>query len=71
MQRSLWTPIFRRTSRPAVGDSRLVIYLAAGGVRGLRPLRYEKRVARNRFVALVIFLLVVLLGILSIFLHNH
>ena len=61
----------RQFSRPAVGDSRLVTYLAAGGVRGLRPLRYEKRVARNRFIALVIALLVVLLGILSIFLHNH
>jgi hypothetical protein len=61
----------RQFSRPESGNPRLVTYLAAGGVRGLRPLRYEKRVARNRFIALVIALLVVLLGILSIFLHNH
>ena len=61
----------RQFSRPAVGDSRLVTYLAAGGVRGLRPLRYEKRVARRRFVVLVIFLLVVLLIVFSMFLHNH
>jgi hypothetical protein len=61
----------RQFSRPESGNPRLVTYLAAGGVRGLRPLRYEKRVARNRFIALVIILLVVLLGILSIFLHNH
>jgi hypothetical protein len=40
-------------------------------VRGLRPLRYEKRIARNRFMFLVGALLVILFGILSIFLHNH
>jgi hypothetical protein len=61
----------RQFSRPESGNPRLVTYLAAGGVRGLRPLRYEKRVARNRFIALVIILLVVLLGVFSIFLHNH
>jgi hypothetical protein len=61
----------RQFSRPESGNPRLVTYLAAGGVRGLRPLRYEKRVARNRFIALVIFLLVILLGVFSIFLHNH
>ncbi len=58
-------------SRPEAGNPRLVTYLAAGGVRGLRPLRYEKRVARNRFIALVAVLLVVLLGILYTFLHYH
>jgi hypothetical protein len=61
----------RQFSRPESGNPRLVTYLAAGGVHGLRPLRYEKRVARNRFILLVIALLVVLLGIFSIFLHNH
>jgi hypothetical protein len=61
----------RQFSRPESGNPRLVTYLAAGGVHGLRPLRYEKRVARNRFILLVIALFVVLLGILSIFLHNH
>jgi hypothetical protein len=61
----------RQFSRPESGNPRLVTYLAAGGVRGLRPLRYEKRVARNRFILLVFFLLVILLGLLSIFLHNH
>ncbi len=61
----------RQFSRPEAGNPRLVTYLAAGGVRGLRPLRYEKRVARNRFIALVIFLLVILLGLFSIFLRNH
>ncbi len=57
--------------RPTTSNPRLVTYLAAGGVQGLRPLRYEKRVARNRFIALVIFLFVVLLCIIYLFAHNH
>jgi len=61
----------RQFSRPEAGNSRLVTYLAAGGVRGLRPLRYEKRVARRRFIVLVAIFLVILLGILYTFLHNH
>ena len=61
----------RQFSRPESGNPRLVTYLAAGGVRGLRPLRYEKRVARNRFIFLVAVLLVILFGILSIFLHHR
>jgi len=38
---------------PSTTNPKLVSYLAAGGVQGLRPLRYEKRIARRRFVALV------------------
>jgi hypothetical protein len=30
-------------------NPKLINYLAAGSIQGLRPLRYEKRVARNRF----------------------
>lgn len=55
--------------RPTSSNPRLVNYLAAGGVHGLRPLRYEKRVARNRFILFTIFLLAVLLGTLLAFLH--
>jgi hypothetical protein len=68
---ALFQRVRRQFSRPASSNPRLVTYLAAGGVRGLRPLRYEKRVARNRFIALVIVLLVILLGVFSIFLHSH
>ncbi len=57
--------------RPTTNNPRLVAYLAAGGVHGLRPMRYEKRVARNRFILFVIVLVVVLLGLFSIFLHSH
>jgi hypothetical protein len=61
----------RQFSRPESGNPRLVTYLAAGGVRGLRPLRYEKRVARYRFILLVAFLFVVLYVIFYIFIHNR
>jgi hypothetical protein len=57
--------------RPTTSNPRLVTYLAAGGVQGLRPLRYEKRVARNRFIVLVVVLFVILLGVISLFVRNH
>jgi hypothetical protein len=56
---------------PATTNPKLVSYLAAGGIHGLRPLRYEKRVARNRFIALVVVLLLVLLGLIAAFLHGR
>jgi hypothetical protein len=43
-----------------------VNYLAAGSIQGLRPLRYEKRVARNRFLFLVVVLVLVLWGIIVV-----
>jgi hypothetical protein len=57
-------------SGPATTNPKLVNYLAAGGIQGLRPLRYEKRVARNRFIALVAFLFVILLGIILAFVRR-
>lgn len=48
-----------RATNPA-----LVRYLAAGNVQGLQALRYEKRVARNRFLALVGLFLVVIWGLI-------
>jgi hypothetical protein len=57
--------------RPTPMNPRLVSYLAAGGVQGLQPLRKEKRVARNRFIVLVIFLFLLLLGIILVFVRNR
>ena len=57
--------------RPTTTNPRLVTYLAAGGVQGLRPLRYEKRVARNRFILVVVILFLVLVGLFSIIAHNR
>lgn len=56
---------------PPPSNQKLVNLLAAGSVQGLRPLRYEKRVARRRFILLVIALTLVLLGIVSVFVRNH
>ena len=56
---------------PTTMNPRLVSYLAAGGIQGLRPLRYEKRVARNRFVVFAIFLFLLLFGILWMFVRNR
>ena len=58
-------------SRPPASNPRLVTYLAAGGVRGLRPLRYEKRIARRRFMFLAGILLVILIGLFYTFLRNR
>lgn len=56
---------------PSTTNPKLVSYLAAGGVQGLRPLRYEKRVARNRFIFFVVILFLVLLGIALVFKSHH
>src|SRR4051794_5760967 len=48
---------------PPLSNPKLVNYLAAGSIQGLRPLRYEKRVARNRFLALAFIFVIVLFGI--------
>ena len=53
---------------PSTTNPKLVSYLAAGGIQGLRSLRYEKRVARNRFIAFVVVLFLLLLGTLWVFL---
>ncbi|HTY88188.1 MAG TPA: hypothetical protein VMB80_12040 [Candidatus Acidoferrum sp.] len=68
---ALFNRIRNHFRRPTTSNPRLVTYLAAGGVQGLRPLRYEKRVARNRFIVFVIVLLVVLLGLFSVLLRNR
>lgn len=56
---------------PSTTNPKLVSYLAAGGLQGLRPLRIEKRVARNRFIALAIILFLILLGLIAAFVHHR
>lgn len=60
-----------RFRRPTTSNPRLVNYLAAGGVHGLRPLRYEKRVARNRFIFFTATLFLLLLGIILFLARNR
>jgi hypothetical protein len=56
---------------PSTTNPKLVSYLAAGGIQGLRPLRYEKRVARNRFIVTVVLLFLILLGTFVVFHKGH
>jgi hypothetical protein len=67
----LFNRIRNHFRRPTTSNPRLVTYLAAGGVQGLRPMRYEKRVARNRFLVIVIVLVLVLLGLFSVLLRSR
>ena len=56
---------------PSTSNPKLVNYLAAGGVHGLRPLRKEKRVVRNRFILFSALLFVVLFGTLWWYFRNR
>jgi hypothetical protein len=56
---------------PSTANPKLVSYLAAGSIQGLRPMRYEKRVARNRFIVFFVVLFFFLLGIVVMFVRNH
>lgn len=60
---ALWERLKNHFRGPATNNPKLVSYLAAGSIQGLRPLRYEKRVARNRFIVLFIFLALALWGL--------
>jgi len=68
---ALWQRLRKFFSGPATSNPKLVNYLAAGGVHGLRPLRYEKRVARNRFIVFTAILFFILLGIILVFANHH
>jgi hypothetical protein len=64
---ALWSRIRNHFRGPTTSNPRLVNYLAAGGVQGLRPLRYEKRVARNRVLVLALVFLCIILGIFILY----
>jgi len=62
-----WRRLRSHLGGPTANNPKLVTYLAAGSIKGLRPLRYEKRVARNRFIALFVILVCLLWGIAAMF----
>jgi cell division protein FtsB len=68
---ALWGRLKNHFRGPTSSNPRLVSLLATGSVGGLRPMRYEKRVARNRFILLVVVLFLILLGVISMFLKSH
>lgn len=58
-----WRRLVNHLSGPTANNPGMARMLAAGSIHGLRPLRYERRVARNRFMALFVILLLILWGL--------
>ena len=56
---------------PPTPNPKLVSFLAAGSIHGLRPLRYERRIARNRFLATCAFFVAMLWGLIYFYLRNR
>jgi hypothetical protein len=56
---------------PTANNPKLVSYLAAGSIRGLRPLRYEKRIARRRVMALFVILFLLVWGVAAAFVRHN
>jgi hypothetical protein len=60
----LWDRMINNFRKPPVSTNpKMVNFLAAGSIQGLRPLRYERRVARNRFLAFTTVLVLILIGL--------
>lgn len=68
---ALWNRLRNHLRGPTTTNPRLVSYLAAGSFQGLRPMRYEKRVERNRFLGTVGILLVILFLIFCHYYRSH
>ena len=64
---AFWHRLKNHFRGPLTSNPKLVNYLAAGSIQGLRPLRYERRVARNRFVFFVLCLVALLWGLIYMF----
>ncbi len=60
---ALWKSLRNHLSGPTGNNPAMVRMLAAGSLHGLRPLRRERRVARNRFIFLFLTLLAILWGL--------
>ena len=66
-----WRRMTNHFRGPSASNPKLINYLAAGSIQGLRPLRYEKRVARNRLILMVVVLIVVLTGIFAVYFRRN
>jgi hypothetical protein len=60
-----WERLIRYFRGPTSSNPKLVSYLAAGNIHGLQPLRYERRVARNRLLLWIAIIIVVIVGVLK------
>lgn len=68
---SAWQRVANHFRGPTASNPKLVQFLAAGSIQGLRPLRYEKRVARNRLIVLIGLLLLALWGLCAFLMRNR
>jgi len=62
---SFWERLHRYFRGPTSSNPKLVSYLAAGNIHGLQPLRYERRVARNRLLLWIGIIIVIFVGMLK------
>lgn len=60
------SPASEKANIEAASTTKWVQYMATGGVRGIEPLRREKRIARNRFLLMFALFLVILCGIFAV-----
>lgn len=63
---ALWRRFVEQFSGPTSRNPKLVDLLAAGSLQGMRPLRYEKRIARRRFLVGLVALLLLLWGLFAV-----
>lgn len=68
---ALWRRIRNHFYGPPSSSPKLINYLAAGSIHGLRPLRYESRVARNRFIAATVFLALLLWSVIALYVKHQ
>jgi hypothetical protein len=68
---ALWRRIRNHFYGPPSSSPKLINYLAAGSIHGLRPLRYESRVARNRFIAATVFLAILLWSVIALYVRHN
>jgi len=62
---TFWQRLIRFFRGPTSSNPKLVSYLAAGNIHGLQPLRYERRVARNRLLLWIAIIIVLFVGMLK------
>jgi hypothetical protein len=60
---AVWRRLRKQFAGRPVANPKLINYLAAGSIQGLRPLRYEKRVARLRFFVILGSVILLFLGL--------
>lgn len=64
-----WRRLMGQLRGPSSQNPKLVDLLAAGSLQGIRPLRYEKRIARRRFLLVLTVLLLLLWGLFAALVH--